>query len=110
MTTPTIIKRRDAGAAWLDKQRPGWWKPERFDLDKLDMTSGCCCVGGQVFDQDAQECDADTGYDILTALLDRRELEYGYGFLAEPRCGVMPGDLAAAWRELILARRAGRSA
>jgi hypothetical protein len=104
-TTLTITGRVTAGAAWLDEQRPGWWQPDRLDLDKLDMSCGCCCIGGQVFDEDAQDRDVDTGYDVTELLFNGDGFELRrHGFADD---GPRYAQLSNAWRELILARRAG---
>lgn len=38
--------RAEAGAAFLDKEVPGW--DDKIDLLELRMESGCFCIGGQV--------------------------------------------------------------
>jgi hypothetical protein len=43
----TIEQRVEAGAAWLDEHRPGWWK--RTDLTTLHMELPCFCVLGQEY-------------------------------------------------------------
>ena len=35
------------GAEFLDEDFPGW--ADRIDVDRLDLTSGCDCVLGQLF-------------------------------------------------------------
>lgn len=42
-----IAKRVERGAALLDRERPGW--EEDVDLGRLQMTSTCDCILGQIF-------------------------------------------------------------
>ena len=42
-----LEQRVAAGAALLDRERPGWW--EEVDTERLDMASECDCVLGQVW-------------------------------------------------------------
>lgn len=42
----TIEQRVAAGAAWLDRTRPGW--VDEVDLDRLEMTECKSCVLGQI--------------------------------------------------------------
>lgn len=48
------------GAAWLDEVRPGWI--DAIDVAQLDISSGACCILGQVFADEADE-DWCSGYD-----------------------------------------------
>jgi hypothetical protein len=46
----TIAERVAAGAAYLDKHDPGWWRADAgraIDLDSLQLDSGGMCVLGQ---------------------------------------------------------------
>ena len=99
---PALEERINNGAAWLDKNAPGWLAKVR--LDELNMRRWCSCVAGFAFDISAAEpvivpalltelvfndklCahgfDVDTGeYDELTEawrsyILERRELSCG---------------------------------
>lgn len=77
----TLVRR---GAAWLDEEEPGWAKA--INLDRLDMLSGCYCVGGQLYGN----------YDALAQIrLPHPPEEYGFA--------LPPGDLARdlrAWELL----------
>jgi hypothetical protein len=46
MRAPDYAARVAAGAAFLDKQMPGW--AERIDLGQLDLFDECGCVLGQL--------------------------------------------------------------
>lgn len=46
MTTGAVEARVARGAAWLDKNEPGW--EGRIDLAKLNLANGCRCVLGQL--------------------------------------------------------------
>lgn len=113
MTTPTILKRRDAGAAWLDEHRPGWW--QRINLDTLDLGEPCRCVLGQEFapdvDPDGRDLVVANGYQLAVAKLrDGPPAAFALGFTitgARAYEELSWETLTAAWRELILARRAG---
>jgi hypothetical protein len=112
MTTPTltITDRVSAGAAWLDEHRPDWW--QRIDLDTLDLREPCYCVLGQEY---AAEVDLDghglccNGYQLAVARMDdHHPAELGFSADLHLAESVEFWDqLADAWRELILARRAG---
>lgn len=43
----SIEERVAAGAAWLDKHRPGW--ADAINLDQLDLADCTVCVLGQVY-------------------------------------------------------------
>lgn len=100
----TIAERVEAGARWLDENRPGW--VDRIDLDTLDLGDPCRCVLGQLWDR----------YELapLSARYEDGDQEYGdwiagdRGFHREGRIGY--SDLTDAWRALIVARRAQVSA
>ena len=47
----TIRQRVEKGAAWLDRERPGW--RDRIDLSNLDLGSGRHCVLGHEFEREA---------------------------------------------------------
>jgi hypothetical protein len=99
----TIAERVAAGAAWLDAHEPGW--VDRIDLGGLDIQSCDRCILGQVYGHyvDAPDDARRTGDQIVSA--DRGFCAGGEadGFLA---LAAEWAALAAAWRELILTRRA----
>lgn len=103
----TIAERVAAGAAWLDTNRPGWEKG--IDLGRLDISSCTRCILGQIYggfnaapldvrwdgdDIDAEYIAADRGFDVWAELV-------------EEELAADAAQLTTAWRELILARRAG---
>lgn len=45
-----LAARAAAGAAFLDRERPGWWR--RLDLSTLDMNDSCKCVIAQEYASD----------------------------------------------------------
>lgn len=87
----TIAERVEAGAAWLDANRPGW--VDRINLETLDMASPRRCILGQEY-----------GY-FGSALPD-----VGQPFINRVQAlgfdGGAPGVLAGRWRDYITARRA----
>lgn len=50
MTELSIRERVKAGAELLDEKKPDWWKPDRINLDWLNLCDPCDCIGGQLFD------------------------------------------------------------
>lgn len=99
----TIAERVEAGARWLDANRPGW--VQRINLDTLDITDPCGCIIGQVYG------DYWRGPDELFTVTDVEERVAAWcadepardlGFNGEGQYD----ELEGAWRELILARRA----
>lgn len=90
---PTIRARVAAGAAWLDKNRPGW--DSRVDLDALCMPDPCYCILGQEFGD---------YYDAPISLDDG----VAFGFDAEGAADEMAefSALSTEWARLIEARRA----
>lgn len=94
----TIGHRVEAGAAWLDEHRPGWW--QRTDVDMLAMHSRCRCVLGQEFGD----------YYMVPLMLDE-SVTLGFD------CKHIDGEpaktefdaLTEAWRTLIETRRAEAS-
>ncbi len=94
MTREEAKQRAAAGAAFLDKHDPDWWKSERIALPDLAMGNECACVLGQLYG---------IYYKAARILHLTFEDACGLGFHA-------PNDtafdiLTAAWRELIRARR-----
>jgi hypothetical protein len=94
----TIAERVRAGAAWLDEHEPGW--VDRINLDRLDLSSQCRCVLGQL------------DGDYLTSVIQRGLSEkydvgtpFGFSLCIDEPDSLWP-TLTAAWRELIDARRA----
>lgn len=106
----------EAGAAWLDRVKPGW--PQLIDLQRLDMSMPTSCVLGQVFEEEALHDDyTPSGY---TWALDEHDDEFAgdpeldsvwqnaYGF--EAMADAQYPELQAAWRQLIEDRfRGGRA-
>jgi len=95
-----------AGVAWLDDHLSGWWRANRFNLDRFQIHDGCNCVIGQL---------APEGYDYYGAIedewLDLTDItaqEFGFDV-----CGASAADskraeydaLEAEWRRVIVARR-----
>lgn len=105
MADLTIAQRVEAGAAWLDHNKPGWW--HTINLDRLDIESGCNCILGQVYG----------GYDEspFAARWDRETDAYlgdlrGFNSLGTLDRFAEVVDyraLTEAWRELIEERRTG---
>ena len=107
MIVNDITGRVERGAALLDEKRPDWWQD--IDLDRLDISTGCTCVAGQLGGfsetmrslgllpleaQVAHGFEADDNSDLRTPLAviyDRADLDYR--------------ALTAAWTDLITARR-----
>lgn len=95
----TIAERVEAGAAWLDLNRPGW--VDRIDLETLDLGEPCRCILGQEYGE----------YQNMPDLLWESGLVHPYGFNAAvfgtwaQRTDEFDA-LTAAWRELIERRRA----
>lgn len=94
----TVAERAERGAALLDERRPGWW--QGIDLGRLDIGSTCNCVVGQVY--------AAGGFGAFTRALYALgvggwDQDEEHGFDAE--CSEY-AELTAAWRDLVLSRRA----
>lgn len=69
LLTEREAKRRvKRGAKVLDRERPGWFKQATVKLSKLDLSSSCKCVLGQVFEDDATGSEYD-GYDAGLRLI-----------------------------------------
>lgn len=113
-----IAKRVAAGAAFLDEREPGWW--ERIDLDRLDMSSECRCVLGQL----ATDLETSIWTAIVLQFGLRRHGWDGFnqgrpsdremGFNAGVARGRKAQDreyaaLEAEWKRVITERRAGAS-
>lgn len=111
MTAPTveqlgtIRERVEAGAAWLDLHRPGWW--QQIDLAKLNVRHECRCVLGQLFGSYYRapislDESCTLGFDAsgAIAVLDHDADEPGYAEMDDEF-----DALTAAWTALILSRR-----
>lgn len=88
----TISERVARGAAWLDENKPEWWR--RVSLIELEMASPCRCVLGQVFG------------DFYLAPLNNPDV-YEMGF--DLRVQAEPGEwlaLTGEWDRVITERRA----
>jgi len=102
----TIQARVQAGAAWLDENRPGWI--DRIDLATLDLGDPCRCVLGQEYG------DWDEAPDALTEQPESSDLGFdrdSFGYSPSwpenrRRSAVLYVELTAAWRDYITARRA----
>lgn len=93
---PTIRERVAAGAAWLDRARPGW--PVRIDLITLDVRDPEHCVLGQEFDDFSQRPEAMRAYEVAEA--------HGFYLNQWPSAGreMQYAVLTDVWRELIEGR------
>lgn len=102
--TDDIVRRVEAGAAWLDENKPGW--VDQIDLDRLDMYERPDCILGQLYgnfnnvaqyfgDEPTEERplshDAAVSFGFFAANLERCEEEYAI--------------LQSAWKRLITTRR-----
>jgi len=94
-------------ASLLDRLKPGWWKPRRFSLRRLALTSCTDCILGQVFEREALRINKAEGHDCCTGFdfgLYRSEgpkLPSGtgeHGTFSNP-------DSEPEWRRLIERRR-----
>lgn len=102
MTTSPEMMKAQRGAALLDQKRPGWeWHPEFDNLNTLDIRTGCNCILGKLYDDQATfgRNGYFVGIDELglnpSSLLSRPE-EYGFiGYEAQTE----------AWREIITLKR-----
>lgn len=103
----TIAQRVEAGAAWLDEHKPGWW--HTINLDTLDIGSSCNCVLGQTYGDYTESpflarWDADDWQNYLGAVR-------GFNSSADVETREQEqADIAAltvAWRTLIEERRSG---
>jgi len=108
----TIEERVEAGAAWLDANRPGW--VDRINLRTLDLGEDCGCVLGQVYGDWLDRPDEVNGSEF--------EMGFQRDESQDPRdswddlrenwddyCARVNGeydDLTTAWRDYITARRA----
>ena len=99
----TVAERVQRGAELLDEKRPGWWR--EIDLERLDVSSTCNCIGGQV---------AGVPYGFTVAMealgLDGEEAFVAHGFesdinLSDRLFRAEYAALTAAWRDLIAGRR-----
>lgn len=139
MTEPTLTlaERVAAGAAWLDEHQPGW--DHLIDLGRLDMSDGCLCVLGQVYEsaaraandkadadaQAAEDCgfepdwpDYTDGFDYAVDELGAPKYDGGFCFTYAELSAwwqhdetpeVHWAELGTEWKRLIAARRAGES-
>lgn len=95
----TIQERVEAGAKWLDDNRPGW--VDRIDLDTFYLGDCVTCVLGQL--------DGDYCLTLERDFHDNVREAAGLGFAlpaSEPPMGQAYAELTAAWRDYITARRA----
>lgn len=65
-----VSERVARGAAWLDQTKPGW--RDSIEFASLEMKSGCRCICGQVFREEARaehpKCEDASGFDYATEL------------------------------------------
>jgi hypothetical protein len=92
----TIEQRVEAGAAWLDERRPGWWK--RTDLDALDIDDCTRCVLAQEWGDYFKAPIA-----LDDAIARGFDSEYSAG---TEEYALDVKELGAAWIDLIERRRA----
>ena len=97
----TIEERVEAGAEWLDANRPGW--VDRINLETLDLGSTCNCVLGQEFKGFNTAVKRHMGDDYELAGAWAFTLQSDRGFLVDDQHF---SDLTQAWRDYITARRA----
>lgn len=108
---PTIAERVARGAAWLDREAPGW--DSLIDLASLRLSNPCLCVLGQVFARAADEAKSvfvEDGFDYAT--LSGSETDgLGLGCAAPYGFDVADEDydsyalLDTEWTRVITARR-----
>lgn len=97
----TIEERVARGAAFLDEKLPGWWQKEQISLNRLDLSDGCGCVVGQLYEPRAHADDTETGFE---AAIDVAWLDLDYpiavanGFYAAFHGG--PAGAAAEYARL----------
>lgn len=112
--TASIAERVAAGVAWLDADDPNWWKPDRIDLDELNMAHPCYCVLGQSRGNyyaapiTVEQCVA-MGFDTAAGATGDptrmvNDVEYVTQVLAA--AAVEFDDLATEWARVIEERRA----
>jgi hypothetical protein len=105
MADLTVAQRVEAGAAWLDEHKPGWW--QTIDLDTLDIRSDCNCVLGQTY---GNYCDAPLGsrYHRNKYLGDVRGFNSDESTHSDDDAELADyAALTAAWRALVEERRSG---
>jgi hypothetical protein len=110
----TVAERVAKGAALLDEREPGWWRD--IDVDRLDLSSPCRCVLGQLTTDLTEEDD----WDAVCVRFGIRPwnthnglpTDYELGFNAvecryhEPPTGEEYDALTEEWLRVIAARRA----
>jgi hypothetical protein len=96
-------ERAAAGAAWLDRVKPGWI--DHIDLPHLAMADPCLCVLGQVFDEEGLSAENPrSGYGWAVGEYSLPRWGRDYGFETDHSMGVASADLRAAWSSLIRKR------
>ncbi len=98
-------KRVAKGAAWLDTERPRWWRSVKVTM--LDMEKPSMCVLGQVFAKDAMKSQRydrfiSHGYDIVFNAHQRKITTHGFNVQGG---GPTYDELHFAWLDEIRARR-----
>jgi hypothetical protein len=99
-----------AGMAFLDKHRPGWWLPGRFDLARFALADACRCVVGQIYSAESGHnflgFDDAIGDGWLDLTFDHAEQ---LGFYCGPPSQYSDeyAELDAEWHRVIEARRTG---
>jgi len=94
------MKTVERGAALLDERLPGW--EDRIDLDKLDLSSTCNCVVGQLYRPTPR---SHLGYtEGLYTLEIKNPSRFGFERWPTSRYS----RLTEAWRRLIELRRGAR--
>ena len=99
----TIEERVEAGAAWLEANRPGW--VDRINLKTLNLGDPCKCVLGQEFGTYGVApiaCSPEST--VPLGMLASAELDDALA--GQWQCDVEYVELTAAWRDYITARRA----
>lgn len=86
----TVRVRR--GARWLDENFPGWTR--RVDPNTLNLSDGEKCICGQVFESQATDDGATTGFDFAVSHLFAEANHWISAIVGSPRKDVAyPGDV-----------------
>ncbi len=108
----SIQERVERGAKLLDEKRPGWWK--KIDLDLLRLSSCFRCVLGQLCSIDERKEYPISWFQALAGILCGNfdvtpifdfAVPHGFAKHDDENMAVYPA-LEAAWKTLILSRRA----
>lgn len=98
---PALCDRAAAGAAFLDKNEPGWAK--RVRLNVLDLERADFCVLGQLYGDYYDAVDDDTECVHLAGKVKPKKSVYSLGFNCDDEKSSR--KLTACWKDEIRARR-----